>query len=130
MFHRIILLWVCLVQIFALSVFASSESCTWNGDFFADCKPEYVIDDTTTVGIQWIKEKTINIANRLIVVGSVFSIGAIVLGGFFYASSMGSDEKVKKGKDAIKWGIVGLIVMIVSFAAVNSIVDFIYTLQP
>jgi hypothetical protein len=39
---------------------------------------------------------------------------------------MGSDEKVKKWKNAVIYGLIGLLVMMFSFPVVNAIIEFIY----
>ena len=43
----------------------------------------------------------------------------IILGGISYATSQGDPSKVKKGKDTILYGIIGLIVALLAYAIVN-----------
>lgn len=49
----------------------------------------------------------------------VVSVVMIILGGISYATSQGDPGKVKKGKDTILYGIIGLIVALLAFAIVN-----------
>lgn len=94
-----------------------------------DCKPAWISDSTTWdgAGIEWLKWKAYVMGDVLIWLGSLLSVGAIVVGWFLYSSSMGNDEKVKKGKNAVIYGLIGLLVMMFSFPVVNAIIEFIYT---
>ena len=64
-------------------------------------------------------------SNIKLIITAVFSIIGIVsvvmiiLGGISYATSQGDPGKVKKGKDTILYGIIGLIVALLAFAIVN-----------
>lgn len=49
----------------------------------------------------------------------IVSVIMIILGGISYATSQGDPGKVKKGKDTILYGIIGLIVALLAFAIVN-----------
>ena len=53
-----------------------------------------------------------------VVIGMVAVI-MIILGGVTYATSQGDAAKVKKGKDTILYGIIGLIIVLLAFAITN-----------
>ena len=53
----------------------------------------------------------------------VVSVVMIILGGISYATSQGDPGKVKKGKDTILYGIIGLIVALLAYAIVNFVLD-------
>lgn len=61
----------------------------------------------------------INIVISLLEVGAV---GAIIYGGFTYASSRGDPEKAKKGKQIILYAAIGMVVGLLSYAIVNFII--------
>jgi len=66
-----------------------------------------------------------NIINALLgIVGSV-ALGVFVLGGFYWITSAGSDEKIKKGKDMIIWASLGLAVIFMSYALVTFVIGAI-----
>ena len=44
------------------------------------------------------------------------------------ASSVKNDQKVKKGKDAVKWSVIGMIVLIFSYPLMNAVINFVYQL--
>ncbi len=64
------------------------------------------------------------LAALLGVVGSV-ALGVFVLGGFYWVSSAGSEEKIKKGKDMILWASLGLAVIFASYAMVTFVIGAI-----
>ena len=51
------------------------------------------------------------------VIGTV-SVIMIILGGISYATSQGDAAKVKKGKDTILYGIIGLVIALLAYAIV------------
>ena len=53
-----------------------------------------------------------------VVIGMVAVI-MIILGGVSYATSQGDAAKVKRGKDTILYGIIGLIIVLLAFAITN-----------
>ena len=56
------------------------------------------------------------ILNAVYVVVGIVAVIMIILGGISYATSQGDAAKVKKGKDTILYGIIGLVVVLLAFA--------------
>ena len=56
-----------------------------------------------------------------VVIGFVglVAVVVIILGGISYTTSAGDPGKVKKAKDTILYGIIGLVVAVLAFAIVN-----------
>lgn len=50
----------------------------------------------------------------------------IVLGGVNYTTSQGDPGKVKKAKDTIMYGIIGLVVAMLAFAIVNFVLQNVF----
>ena len=50
---------------------------------------------------------------------AIIAVVMIVIGGVSYATSQGDPGKVKKGKDTIMYGIIGMIIALLAFAIVN-----------
>ena len=67
-----------------------------------------------------------NIINAGIVVIGIVAVGAILLGAFRMQASQGDSAKVKKAKDTIMYGIIGLVVAILAFAIVNFVLTSIF----
>lgn len=55
----------------------------------------------------------------------IVAVAVIVLGGVTYTTSQGDPGKVKKAKDMILYGIIGLLVAILAFAIVNFVLSSI-----
>ena len=49
----------------------------------------------------------------------IIAVIMIIVGGIMYATSMGDPGKAKKAKDAIMYGIVGLVIALLAFAIVR-----------
>ena len=56
----------------------------------------------------------------------IVAVFVIILGGFNMMTSSGDPGKVKKGKDTILWGVIGLVVCILSYAIVQWVVNNIF----
>ena len=59
------------------------------------------------------------VINAIVFVVGMVAVVMIILGGINYATSQGDPGKVKKGKDTILYGIIGLVISILAFAIVN-----------
>lgn len=59
------------------------------------------------------------IISTIIFVVGILAVIMIILGGISYATSQGDSSKVKKGKDTILYGIVGLVISILAYAIVQ-----------
>ena len=107
--------------------------CSYNGDIqssLGGCKPtgSIISKDGNYNVEQGVKQKVVSITNQLIILGSVLSVGGIVFAAILYVTALGDGEKVKKAKTALKFSIVGFVVMLLSFPIVNAIVNLIYGL--
>lgn len=47
--------------------------------------------------------------------------------GILYTIAAGNDERVKTAKTSLKFGIIGFIVMLLSFPLVNAVVQLFYS---
>ena len=65
----------------------------------------------------------INVA--LAVIGFV-AVVMIILGGVQYTTSAGDSGRVKKAKDTIMYGIIGLVVALLAYAIVNFVLSGIF----
>lgn len=74
-----------------------------------------------------LREKIVKVTNRVISLVALVAIGGIVFGGFHMVTAFGDDEKHKRGKDALKWSIIGFVLALVSFPLVNATVNLFYS---
>ncbi len=63
-----------------------------------------------------------NILNAIIGVLGLVCVVVMIIGGVNYMTSAGDAGKVKKGKDTILYGLIGLVVCVLAFALVNWVI--------
>lgn len=97
----------------------SQGDCAQAGTIAADLKTTCDGDDLNNI-------VTIIINTVIFVIGMV-AVVMIILGGISYATSQGDPGKVKKGKDTILYGIIGLVIAILAFAIVNFVLGALGT---
>ena len=62
------------------------------------------------------------ILNAVIGALGIVAVIVIILGGVQYMTSTGDAAKVKKAKDTILYGIIGLVICVLAFAIVNFVI--------
>ena len=67
-----------------------------------------------------------NIINVVIGVIGFIAVIVIILGGVQYTTSAGESAKVKKAKDTIMYGIIGLIVALLAYSIVNFVLSNLF----
>ena len=78
-------------------------------------------DDTPT-----LTDVIQNIINTIIFAVGIIAVVMVILGGIQYSMSQGDAGKVKKAKDTIMYGIIGLVVSILAFAIVNFVLSNVF----
>ena len=63
------------------------------------------------------------ILNSLIAVLGVVCVVVMIIGGYNYMTSSGDPGKVDKAKKTILYGLIGLVVCVLSFAIVNFVIN-------
>ena len=76
-----------------------------------------------------LQGNVIGILNAVIGVLSFVCVVVIIIGGANYMTSSGDAGKVKKAKDTILYGIIGLVVCVLAFAIVNFVISNILSSQ-
>ncbi len=55
------------------------------------------------------------------------AVAMIIFGGFMWMTSAGNEQRVTQGKEVIKWAVIGLVVVMLSWAIVVFVVRGIET---
>lgn len=63
------------------------------------------------------------ILNAVIGVLALVAVVVMIVGGVSYMTSSGDTGKVKKAKDTILYGLIGLVVCVLAFAIVNFVIS-------
>jgi len=64
-----------------------------------------------------------DVITKLVWIVGIASVIVIIYGGILFTTSAGDSGKVKKGKDAILYGIVGLVIAILAYVIVGFIFE-------
>jgi hypothetical protein len=95
-----------------LKLAADAGTHSWD-----DGKPWSGSDDTTDL----IGSIT-SILNIVIGILGIVAVIVIIIGGVNYMTSSGDAGKVKKAKDTILYGVIGLVIVVLAFAIVNFVI--------
>ena len=63
------------------------------------------------------------IINAVIGILGLVCVIVMIIGGVNYMTSAGDAGKVKKGKDTILYGLIGLVICVLAFALVNWVIS-------
>lgn len=66
---------------------------------------------------------TNKIINVVLGVLGVVAVGVVIYGGSLFLTAQGDPGKIKKGKDSITWGIIGLIIALLSWSIINFVLS-------
>ena len=89
-----------------------------DGSLTENQKIEAGCDDRSKEGMSRIT----NIINVAIGLAGLIAVVVVVFGGQRYLTSAGEPGKVKQAKDMILYGVIGLVVTILSWAIVNFVI--------
>ena len=90
----------------------------------AQCNLPNDKDATQPTGGLWNTVKTI--IDWVLAVLGIVAVVMVIVGGINYMTSQGDSAKVKKGRDTILYGIIGLIIALLAFAIVNFVLDHVF----
>lgn len=67
--------------------------------------------------------------NAFLGILGILALVRTIYGGFLImtGSSGGKEDKINKGKDVLKWSLIGLIIIFASYAIVNFVIDKVLT---
>lgn len=81
--------------------------------------------NTVGDGNDTLIENITGILNGVVAVLGIVCVVVMIIGGVLYMTSSGDTGKVKKAKDTILYGVIGLVVCVLAFAIVNFVISTI-----
>lgn len=66
------------------------------------------------------------IINVVLGVLGLLAVVIIIYGGFMYTTSAGDASKIKKAKDTIMYGVIGLVIALLAYAIVNFVLSSVF----
>ena len=68
-----------------------------------------------------VRSLALSIVNFFLGFLGLIAVVMIIVGGFFYVTASGNQEKIEKAKKIIEYAIIGIVVILLSFAIVNTV---------
>lgn len=82
-------------------------------------------DNPETAATQTLIMFVGNIISQVLLFAGALTILFVILAGINYILAFGKDERIEKGKRGIVWSLVGLVVILLSYAIVQGILQII-----
>lgn len=91
------------------------------------CLPSSVIvqPGETIQGSRTVGEVIVNILKILLTLAGVVAAAFIVIGGYQYVTSRGSEDAAKKGRSTITSAVIGLVAVLLAYTLVNILTNLI-----
>ena len=70
-----------------------------------------------------IRQLVLKIVNFALGFLGVIAVIMIIYGGFLYVTAAGADEKIQSAKKIIMYSVIGIIIILLSFAIVNTVLS-------
>ena len=109
----------------SVNTFAGKVKCPNGKDAGADGLAGCT-DLNNTANKNDLMEQANTIINVIIGVIAFVAVAFIIFGGVQYTTSAGDPGKVKKAKDTILYGIIGLVVSMLAYAIVNFVLANVF----
>lgn len=109
------------VPALSASAYAADPICD-NKDLTKEMRAAMGCDTNPAQANQQFKDTAIGIINGILGVIGLVAVVFVIYGGFLYLTSAGDPGKVKKGKDAIVYALIGLVIVGLAFAIVNFVI--------
>ncbi len=87
-------------------------------DALTDANPETAATQTVILFVG-------RLMSRVLVYAGVVAVAFLVVAGANYILAFGKDERIEKGKRGIFWAVMGLIVIMFSYALVQAVISII-----
>lgn len=96
----------------------------------SDCVPTGSIStDDGDADIASVKDRIIQVADNLIILGSLVAIGGIIYSSFLFIFSGGDDGQATNARMGIIYSLAGFAAMLLAFPLVNAVINFVFDLE-
>jgi len=69
-----------------------------------------------------LRDYVVNIVNFVLGFLGLVAVIIVIYGGFVYVTAAGSEEKTGKGKKSIMYAMIGIVIILISYALVNTVI--------
>lgn len=124
---RLIVFYIFLLTVGSFAVFgisAHAQSCGEGYQMVAGiCSP--VVNGSGLAGTSDYKQLLVKVIDFLLELSGAVSVLFVLYGGFMYMTAGSNDDQVKKGKMAIQYALIGVVIITLSYAIVHVVVNFV-----
>jgi PKD repeat protein len=92
----------------------------FQGDYSAPDADGYA-DGITETGS--VREFIVNVTNFVLSFLGLAAVTVIIYGGFLYVTAGGEQERADKGKKSVTYAVIGILLVLISYALVNTIIQ-------
>ena len=76
---------------------------------------------TATGGQGSFRQLALTVVNFFLTFLGLIAVVMIIYGGFLYVSAAGKEDKIEQAKKIIMYSVIGIIIILLSFAIVNTV---------
>jgi len=98
---------------------ASTSFSDFNGEYVPPSEEGYAEGITTTSSA---REFVVNVTNFILSFLGLAAIVVVIYGGVLYVTAGGESEKADKGKKSIMYAMMGIVIVLISYALVNTLI--------
>ena len=69
-----------------------------------------------------LRDYIVNVVNFVLGFLGLVAIIMVIYGGFLYVTAAGEEEKTTKGKKSVTYAMIGIVIILISFALVNTVI--------
>lgn len=88
---------------------------------YAECNLPEGIDQETP-----LMDRVVQIINIVVGVVGIVCVAVIVIGAIYFVVSLGDAAKINRAKNAVLYGVVGLVLSVLAFAVVNFVLTTVF----
>lgn len=111
--------WKKIVQVGAVVASMAIPSVALALEFGATCPTGINCSSTTN-----LNEFILRVINWILGVTLAIDVLFLIIGGFFYITSAGNEERATKGKTTVINAIIGLVIIVLSYVIANVVAGF------
>ncbi len=112
---------ILLYSLTGFFIFALSPLIVFGQDY----EPEEDSGFPNPLRANTFTELFVGIVNRIVGIVSTLAVLMIIVGGFQYMLSGGSEENIKKARKTIQWSLVGLLIVLSSWSLLKVVLEIL-----
>ncbi|MBI5037807.1 MAG: hypothetical protein HZC01_03860 [Candidatus Kerfeldbacteria bacterium] len=115
---------IALISLGTLTLLATTVKTAWAQTFYGvQFDPEGKIKQATKLPDEDPQTITVNVIQWALGVLGLVAVIMVLIGGVMWMTSAGNEEKVRKAKEILRAAVIGLVVILLSWALVSFVIN-------